>query len=89
MAEQFPPLSAATLAAANQSAPGWRRTIWRRCPALPQVDVVVLAGNAVIPTIDAACRLAAAQGGPAADQRRRGTFYGLSLRGGAPGSPLP
>ncbi len=28
-------------------------------PALPQVDVVVLAGNAVIPTIDAACRLAA------------------------------
>ncbi len=40
MAEQFPPLSAATLAAANQSAPGWRRTIWRRCPRSPQVDVV-------------------------------------------------
>ncbi len=33
-------------------------------PALPQVDVVVLAGNAVIPTIDAACRLAAARAVP-------------------------
>ncbi len=58
-------------------------------PALPQVDVVVLAGNAVIPTIDAACRLAAERESPAADQRRRGTFYELSLRGGAPGYPLP
>ena len=81
MAEQFPPLSAATLAAANQVGAWLAQDDLATLPALPQVDVVVLAGNAVIPTIDAACA--------AADQRRRGTFYGLSLRGGAPGSPLP
>ena len=31
---------------------------------MPAVDIVVLAGNAVIPTIDAACRLAADAGVP-------------------------
>ena len=61
MAEQFPPLSAATLAAANQVGAWLAQDDLATLPALPQVDVVVLAGNAVIPTIDAACRLAAAQ----------------------------
>ncbi len=59
MAEQFPPLSAATLAAANQVGAWLAQDDLAMLPALPQVDVVVLAGNAVIPTIDAACRLAA------------------------------
>ena len=103
MAEQFPRLSAATLAAANQVGAWLAQDDLAMLSALPQVDVVVLAGNAVIPTIDAACRLAGGRGGlrrprpgagggtgsPAADQRRRGTFYELSLRGGAPGYPLP
>lgn len=64
MAEQFPPLSAATLAAANQVGAWLAQDDLATLPALPQVDVVVLAGNAVIPTIDAACRLAAAQAVP-------------------------
>lgn len=59
MAEQFPRLSAATLAAANQVGAWLAQDDLATLPALPQVDVVVLAGNAVIPTIDAACRLAA------------------------------
>ena len=57
MAEQFPPLSAATLAAANQVGAWLAQDDLATLPALPQVDVVVLAGNAVIPTIDAACRM--------------------------------
>ncbi len=64
MAEQFPPLSAATLAVANQVGAWLAQDDLATLPALPQVDVVVLAGNAVIPTIDAACRLAAAQAVP-------------------------
>ncbi len=64
MAEQFPPLSAATLAVANQVGARLAQDDLATLPALPQVDVVVLAGNAVIPTIDAACRLAAAQAVP-------------------------
>ena len=64
MAEQFPRLSAATLAAANQVGAWLAQDDLATLPALPQVDVVVLAGNAVIPTIDAACRLAAAQAVP-------------------------
>ena len=64
MAEQFPPLSAATLAAANQVGAWLAQDDLATLPALPQVDVVVLAGNAVIPTIDGACRLAAAQAVP-------------------------
>ena len=59
MAEQFPRLSAATLAAANQVGAWLAQDDLAMLSALPQVDVVVLAGNAVIPTIDAACRLAA------------------------------
>lgn len=89
MAEQFPPLSAATLAAANQVGAWLAQDDLATLPALPQVDVVVLAGNAVIPTIDAACRLAAAQAVPLLISGGSGTFYGLSLRGGAPGSLLP
>ncbi|STT11566.1 protein ydcF [Klebsiella pneumoniae] len=89
MAEQFPPLSAATLAAANQVGAWLAQDDLATLPALPQVDVVVLAGNAVIPTIDAACRLAAAQAVPLLISGGRGTFYELSLRGGAPGYPLP
>lgn len=61
MAEQFPPLSATTLAAANLTG-GWlAQNDLATLTAPPAVDVVVLAGNAVIPTIDAACRLAAEQ----------------------------
>lgn len=52
-------MSAATLAAANQVGAWLAQDDLATLPALPQVDVVVLAGNAVIPTIDAACRLAA------------------------------
>lgn len=59
MAEQFPPLSATALAAANLTG-GWlAQNDLATLTAPPAVDVVVLAGNAVIPTIDAACRLAA------------------------------
>ncbi len=61
MAEQFPPLSATTLAAANLTG-GWlAQNDLATLTAPPTVDVVVLAGNAVIPTIDAACRLAKEQ----------------------------
>ncbi len=61
MAEQFPPLSATTLAAANLTG-GWlAQNDLATLTAPPAVDVVVLAGNAVIPTIDAACRLAKEQ----------------------------
>ncbi len=88
MAEQFPPLSGSDAAAAANQVGAWlAQDDLATLPALPQVDVVVLAGNAVIPTIDAACRLAG--------ERRRlpllisggvGHSTGYSLRGGAPGS---
>ena len=83
MAEQFPPLSAATLAAANVSAhagagrsgdaaraaAGGRGSAGRQRRDPNHRRRLPSGGGA---------------GGPAADQRRRGTFYGLSLRGGAP-----
>ena len=56
MSEHFPSLPEATLAAANLLG------AWLAQDDLPlalQPDVVVLAGNAVIPTIDFACQLAA------------------------------
>ncbi len=56
MSEHFPSLPEATLDAAN------RLGAWLAQDDLsqdPQIDVVVLAGNAVIPTIDFACQLAA------------------------------
>ncbi|MBC8807994.1 YdcF family protein, partial [Klebsiella pneumoniae] len=43
MAEQFPRLSAATLAAANQVGAWLAQDDLAMLPALPQVDVVVLA----------------------------------------------
>lgn len=84
MAEQFPPLSAATLAAANpgrrlagagrsgdaaRAAAGGRGSAGRQRRDPNHRRRLPSGGGA---------------GGPAADQRRRGTFYGLSLRGGAP-----
>ncbi|HEY4467758.1 MAG TPA: YdcF family protein [Klebsiella sp.] len=56
MAEYFPALPEAALAAANQLG-AWLAQ--DDLPQDPQIDVVVLAGNAVIPTIDFACQLAA------------------------------
>lgn len=56
MTEHFPALSHDTLAAANLIGD------WLSQDDLPQnaqPQIAVLAGNAVIPTIDAACRLAA------------------------------
>ncbi|WP_308564857.1 YdcF family protein [uncultured Klebsiella sp.] len=56
MSEYFPALPEATLMAANQLG------AWLAQDDLPQeaqIEVVVLAGNAVIPTIDFACQLAA------------------------------
>lgn len=60
MAEQFLRYRQRRWRRLTRSAPGWRRTIWRRYPRCRRWTVV-LAGNAVIPTIDAACRLAAVQ----------------------------
>lgn len=56
MSEHFPSLPEATLAAANQLG-AWLAQ--DDLPQDPQLELVVLAGNAVIPTIDFACRLAA------------------------------
>ena len=56
MSEQFPSLPEAVLAAANQLG-AWLAQ--DDLPQDPQIELVVLAGNAVIPTIDFACRLAA------------------------------
>ena len=56
MSEHFPSLPEAVLAAANQLG-AWLAQ--DDLPRDPHIEVVVLAGNAVIPTIDFACRLAA------------------------------
>lgn len=56
MSEYFPSLPEATLDAANRLG-GWLAQ--DDLSQDPQIDVVVLAGNAVIPTIDFACQLAA------------------------------
>ena len=52
---QFPILSAATLAAINTVGR------WLAQNDFMESDCVILAGNAVIPTIDAACRIAKEQ----------------------------
>ncbi|WBW59163.1 YdcF family protein [Klebsiella electrica] len=62
MTEHFPSLPEATLAAANRL--GQWLALDDFTVQTPAVDIVVLAGNAVIPTIDAACRLAADVGVP-------------------------
>ncbi len=66
MSEQFPSLPDATLAAANCLGQWLALDDFTAQAPTPAVDIVVLAGNAVIPTIDAACRLAA-DAGAAAD----------------------
>jgi hypothetical protein len=62
MTEHFPSLPEATLAAANRL--GQWLALDDFTVQASAVDIVVLAGNAVIPTIDAACRLAADVGVP-------------------------
>lgn len=64
MSEQFPSLPDATLAAANCLGQWLALDDFTAQAPTPAVDIVVLAGNAVIPTIDAACRLAADAGVP-------------------------
>ena len=55
----FPPLNDATLQAANCVGKWLARDDLQGAAPDPCAELVVLAGNAVIPTIDAACRLAA------------------------------
>ncbi|EHR6484588.1 YdcF family protein, partial [Salmonella enterica] len=59
----FPALSAATLLAVN-TVGQWLAQNDFSGEQPYSSDCVVLAGNAVIPTIDAACRIAKAQGVP-------------------------
>lgn len=59
MSDNFPALSADTLAAANLVGAWLAQDDFTTLAQKPPFEVVVLAGNAVIPTIDAACRLAA------------------------------
>ncbi|WP_039055997.1 YdcF family protein [Enterobacter sp. Bisph1] len=60
----FPVLAQNSLAAANTLGAWLARNDFSDKPAPVRADVVILAGNAVIPTIDAACQLAAAQQTP-------------------------
>lgn len=60
----FPALPEPTLAAANTLGEWLAQNDFVGKPAPVRADVVILAGNAVIPTIDAACALAAAQQTP-------------------------
>lgn len=55
----FPILPDATLAAINTVGEWLAQDDLSGSRQLPDVDAVILAGNAVIPTIDAACRIAA------------------------------
>ena len=55
----FPVLADATLAAFNTVAAWLAQDELRVTGHAPEIDAVILAGNAVIPTIDAACRIAA------------------------------
>ncbi len=55
----FPVLADATLAAINTVGEWLAQDDLSATRPLPEVDAVILAGNAVIPTIDAACRIAA------------------------------
>lgn len=60
----FTVLPDATLAAINTVGKWLAQDDLSAARQAPDVDVVILAGNAVIPTIDAACRIAAAQNVP-------------------------
>lgn len=64
MMTTFPALPEQTLAAANALGEWLAQNDFVGKPAPVRADVVILAGNAVIPTIDAACALAAAQQTP-------------------------
>ena len=69
----FPVLADATLAAFNTVGEWLAQDDLSATRPSPEVDAVILAGNAVIPTIDAACRIAA-QRCTASDQRRHRPF---------------
>lgn len=60
----FPAVSERTLAAANTLGAWLAQNDFVGKPTPVRADVVILAGNAVIPAIDAACALAAAQQTP-------------------------
>ena len=60
----FPCLPDKTLAAVNTVGNWLAETHFDNTQPPPQADLVVLAGNAVIPSIDTACRLAANSGVP-------------------------
>lgn len=60
----FPVLAEHTVAAANTLGEWLAQNDFTGKPTPVRADVVILAGNAVIPTIDAACALAAAQQTP-------------------------
>ncbi|WLI77453.1 YdcF family protein [Kosakonia sp. H02] len=60
----FPALPEPTLAAANALGAWLAQNDFTGKPAPVRADMVILAGNAVIPTIEAACGLAAAQKTP-------------------------
>ncbi|MGY5956971.1 YdcF family protein [Kosakonia sp. BK9b] len=64
MMTTFPVLPEQTLAAANTLGEWLAQNDFVGKPTPVRADVVILAGNAVIPTIDAACALAAAQQTP-------------------------
>lgn len=59
MLTTFPSLNNTTLLAANRVGEWLAQNDFPTPPVNAEADLVVLAGNAVIPTIDAACRLAA------------------------------
>lgn len=59
MLTTFPHLNETTLHAANRVGEWLAQNDFDTPPVNVEADVVVLAGNAVMPTIDAACRLAA------------------------------
>lgn len=56
----FPALQATTIGAINTLGQWLARNDFVESPQADDADLIVLAGNAVIPTIDAACQLAAA-----------------------------
>lgn len=62
MLTTFPPLPDQTLFSANLLGNWLAQNDFFSRPLHSDIDLVVLAGNAVIPTIDAACQLAAAEG---------------------------
>lgn len=60
----FPALEETTVAAINTMGQWLARNDFTNSPLVDDAEFIVLAGNAVIPTIDAACQLAALSGAP-------------------------